>query len=97
MLAAHHEKAITVNDQPPHFLLSINCKSDYIAEIRKWNTVQYFLIAVIVMQIILIFGKIKFAELLAYVDLKHVLNLERVSICFCEGSLRTPDGNLTWH
>lgn len=73
MLAAHHEKAIMVNNQLPHFLLSITCKSD--SPLQRFAngaccTIQYLLVAVIVMQIILIFGRIKFAELLAYVDLK---------------------------
>lgn len=57
MLAAYHEKAIMVNDQLPHFLLSINCKSD--SPLQRFANgaccrVQCLLVAVIVMQITLI-------------------------------------------
>lgn len=71
MLAAYHEKVITVNDQLPHPFLPINCKSD--SPLQGFANgaccrLKCLLVAVIVMQIILIIGRLKFTALLSYVN-----------------------------
>lgn len=65
MPAAYHEKVIMANDQLPHLLLSISCKSD--SPLQRFANgaccrVKCLLVAVIVMQMILITGEIKFTE-----------------------------------
>jgi hypothetical protein len=64
MPAAYHEKVIRANDQLPHLLLSINCKSDSPFANSTCCRVKCLLVAIIVMQIILITEIIKSTELL---------------------------------
>lgn len=73
MLAAYHEKVIMVNDQLPHLPLSISCKSDS----PLWGSangaccrLRCLWVAVIVMQMILVIGRIQFIDLLSYVNLQ---------------------------
>lgn len=98
MLAAYHEKVIMVNDQLPHLLLSIKCKSD--SPLQGFANgaccrVKCLLVAVIVMQIILVTGRMKFIELLSYVNLQACTKFEEGGhSCWSEGTSRTLDGNL---
>lgn len=97
MLAAYHEKVIMVNDQLPHLLLSINCKSD--SPLQRFangaccshmspgscNCYANFLGS----------GIITFTELLLYVNLQAWTEF-RVGghWCWSESSSRTLNGSM---
>lgn len=79
MPAAYHEKVIMVNDQLPHLLLSIKCKSDSPLQAFANGAccrVKCLLVAVIFMQITLVIGRITFIELLSYVNLQACTKFE---------------------
>lgn len=73
MPAAYHEKVVMANDQLLHLFLPITCKND--SPFRRFANgaccrVKCLLVAVIVMQIALVTGRIKSIEFLSEVNLQ---------------------------